>query len=555
MNYSDLLIQQLVTHGVETFCVAPGSRSSPLALAIARHAKESIVHFDERGLAFFALGIAKATKKSVALLVTSGTAVGNLLPAVMEASNDHIPLILLTADRPAELRDCSANQTIDQVKLFAHFVRYQADLPLCDPAFSTSYLASITSYALFCSAAPRRGPVHLNCMLREPFIPSFATENLRTFEIGELIASQESVHKWAKRLENLKKGWIILGALPHDVELEPYFALAHALHWPIYADVLSQARTAAQSITHMDLILKTGIEEPIQAILHFGGRTLSKAVPLFLKKHPPALYLHVSDCPTLLDPHSLVTHRLYAASDSFAHQLTLALIPSTESEWLSFWQDANEVITHHLNVFFEKGTTLTEPSLIREVGACAAGKAALFLANSMPIRDADTFLPQLDSPLTLFGNRGVSGIDGNIATAAGIAHALDKPLIALLGDLAFLHDMNAVSLLKEIPLCLIIVNNQGGGIFSFLDAYHNEKEEIFEKFIASAHTLHFAQAAALFGISYIQPTTHEILKSALEAFIEKPHSLLIEVCTNRKENTQLHAQITDRLKEALYAPS
>jgi 2-succinyl-5-enolpyruvyl-6-hydroxy-3-cyclohexene-1-carboxylate synthase len=556
MNYSDLLIEQLIAQGVHTFCVAPGSRSSPLALAIARCAKRSIVHFDERSLGFYALGLAKATRRATALLVTSGTAVANLLAAVMEASNDHIPLILLTADRPAELRDCSANQTIDQVKLFANFVRYQADLPLCDPAFSTSYLASIISHAYFCAQAPRPGPVHLNCMLREPVVLSVHTENVRNVASGELTASHATIQEWTERLQVVKKGWILLGSVPHDTQIEPYLNLARILNWPIYADVLSQCRTRREPhfITHMDLIIKTGVEEAPEVILHFGGRTLSKTILLFLKKHAPALYLHVSECPTLLDPYSLVTHRLYATDHSFATRLSQTLAPSLDSEWLCFWQNANKTIASDLDKFFCEHSALSEPSLIREVSAVAAGKAALFLANSMPIRDADAFLPRLESPLSLFGNRGVSGIDGNIATAAGIAHGLNKPLIALIGDLAFLHDMNSLALLKNIPLCLLVINNQGGGIFSFLDVAR-EKEEIFEKFLAATHTLHFSHAAALFDISYIQPSNQNALKDALQEFIEKPRALLIEVCTNRKENVELHTKITQSLKEALYVPA
>jgi 2-succinyl-5-enolpyruvyl-6-hydroxy-3-cyclohexene-1-carboxylate synthase len=393
-------------------------------------------------------------------------------------------------------------------------------------------------------------------MLREPFIPSLHTETVRSVAIGELTTSHATIQEWAQRLESVKKGWIILGALPHDTEIKPYLNLARTLNWPIYADVLSQCRTthSPHLITHMDLIVKTGIEEPPEAILHFEGRTLSKAIHLFLKKHAPSIYLHVSECPTLLDPYSLVTHRLYAASHSFAEQLSEALAPSTEADWLCLWQNTNEAIVNELNTFFCENPTLTEPSLIREVGVCATGKAALFLSNSMPIRDADAFLPRLELPLYIFGNRGVSGIDGNIATAAGIAHGLNKPLIALLGDLAFLHDLNSLSLLKNIPLCLLVINNQGGGIFSFLEIAR-EKEEVFEKFIAASHTHHFSHAAALFGIPYVQPTNHNSLRDALQDFIEKPRPLLIEVCTNRKENVEFHAKITESLKEALYASS
>lgn len=539
MNLSNLLIEQLVALGIDHFCLAPGSRSSPLALAIARLAPHSVIHFDERGLAFYALGLAKATRKPVALLTTSGTAVGNLLPAVMEAHHDHVPLILITADRPAELRDCSANQTTDQIKLFANCVRYQADLPLSDPAFSTRYLASIVSHALFCAEMPRPGPVHLNCMLREPFIPSMHEEQARFFEAGQRVASVQS---WTARLAEIKRGWIILGALPHDADTAPYLALAETLGWPIYPDVFSQCRTRQESvlIPHMDLLAKTGYAQLPEAVVHFGGRTLSKAIHLALQKTPPPLYLHVSDCPTLLDPDFTVTHRLYACGMTFAQQLCASLETRADREWLTFWQEADAAIATQLDL-----DILTEPGIVRHVASLAAGKAAFFLANSMPVRDADAFLPRLEAPLPLFGNRGVSGIDGNSATAAGIAHGLRKPVIAFLGDLAFLHDLNSLALLKNVPLCLIVINNQGGGIFSFLDV---SKEEAFEKFIATPHTLHFAHAAALFDIPYFRDDL-----SPLDSFFQEPRAMLIEMCTDRKENARLHAEITQRLKEAMYA--
>src|ERR1041385_8629484 len=165
-----LLIDQLIAQGIKRFCLAPGSRSTPLALAVAHHTlAKPHVHYDERGVGFYALGLSKAERTPAAIIVTSGTAVGNLLPAVMESSNDHVPLIVITADRPQSLRDCSANQTCDQVKLFANFVRWQGDLPLSDPKFPPSSLAAAIGQALFLCQKPRPGPVHLNCMLREPF--------------------------------------------------------------------------------------------------------------------------------------------------------------------------------------------------------------------------------------------------------------------------------------------------------------------------------------------------------------------------------------------------
>jgi 2-succinyl-5-enolpyruvyl-6-hydroxy-3-cyclohexene-1-carboxylate synthase len=544
-----LLVEHLVAHGIERFCLSPGSRSTALALAISKAKVRCDTHFDERALGFYALGCAKGSGKPVALLVTSGTAVGNLMPAVMEASNDHVPLILITADRPQELRDCSANQTCDQVKLFASYVRWQGDLPLSDPQFPPSSLAAAIGQALFLCQKPKPGPVHLNCMLREPFFSAYPSPalpiTLRQCDSGELIPTQESISYWIQRLTQCKRGLIVVGSMTHRIDA--IFQLAEKLGWPIYADILSQMRTHSHPhlISHFDLLVQIGQHEPIEAVLQFGQRITSKNVSEWLKKQSLQFYLHISDFPTLADPHHLVTHRLHASSAHIAHMLAYHTPRDPDPEWCTTWKERDTAVSEQLDHIFSQDLDLSEPAVIRSIATSIAPDTGLFLANSMPIRDADKFFPTLPHPLTVYANRGVSGIDGNIATALGIAQGMRKPLIALLGDLAFLHDLNALALLvkSEYPLCLIVINNGGGGIFSFLPI--QEKKEPFEKFFACAHNLTFSSAAALFDIPYAQPQTPAELSNC----IHSKKTILVEICTNRSENCALHDRIIAAIRK------
>jgi len=553
-----LLIEHLIAQGVERFCIAPGSRSTALALAVAQNPRaQADIHFDERGLGFYALGRAKGSRKPVVLIVTSGTAVGNLLPAVMEASNDHVPLILLTAYRPQELRYCSANQTCDQVKLFSSFVRWQADLPLSDPRFSPHFLASSIGQAVYQSQFPKPGPVHLNCMIRKPFYSSgtfeMQLEAPRFCERGTLIPSSQTIDEWVERLSPIKKGLMLVGSLPHNAPTDVLFALAEKLGWPIYADILSQMRTRSHPhlITYFDALIQSHYQQPIEAVLHWGERTVSKNVSEWLKKQTLSFYLHISDYPTLVDPHYIVTHRMHASYSLCAQMLIGALCKNSDPDWLDFWKQGNEKIKGEMEQFFLETREITEPGIIYHIGNHCKDNIGVFLSNSMPIRDADKFFSSCPYQISFFCNRGVSGIDGNIATAIGIAQGIQKPLIAVLGDLAFLHDMNSLALLNHAayPVCLIIVNNAGGGLFSFLPVY--EKKESFEAFFAAAHPYSFSQAASLFQIPYAQPQIPDDIDVLLKKFLKENRSIFIEVFTDRTENLQVHQQIARRFQCAL----
>ncbi|HEY2811218.1 MAG TPA: 2-succinyl-5-enolpyruvyl-6-hydroxy-3-cyclohexene-1-carboxylic-acid synthase [Rhabdochlamydiaceae bacterium] len=559
-----LLVEHLIAQGVDSFCLSPGSRSTSLALAIAHNPlAKTQVHFDERGMSFYALGMAKGLRKPVAIVTTSGTGTGNILPAVMEAGNDHVPLLVITADRPAELRECSANQTVDQTKLFSSLVRWQVDLPFSDPEFSPRYLASAIAHAVFMAKGARPGPVHLNCMFREPFFSSDEVikkeQAPRICERGKLVASDETIDKWAMHFSN-KKGLIIAGGMPWDCQIESLFDLAEKLGWPIYADILSQLRSHSHPhlISYFDPLLAASYQQPIEIALHFGNRIVSKAAAQWLQAQamrPSFAYVHVSDYPTLLDPHHVVTHRLHAEPMDFAKRLTQSCLTATNSGWLDFWSQGNAKIKSLLEDFFSAYPQILEPGIIRYLAQSDLAHAGIFFANSMPIRDADKFFPALGSRVPMFGTRGVSGIDGNIAAATGIAQGLRKPLIALIGDLACLHDINSLALLDqaEQPVCLIVVNNSGGGIFSFFSVY--EKKQAFEKFFAAAHPYTFAHAAAQFNIDYAKPSLPSEFKDLLNTFLRNKRSLLIEVTTCRSENLRIHQHLAKEAASLLQPQS
>jgi 2-succinyl-5-enolpyruvyl-6-hydroxy-3-cyclohexene-1-carboxylate synthase len=552
------LIDALIGQGINYFCCAPGSRSSPLMLAIANHPMaHPIVHYDERGVCFHAVGYAKARAKAAAVVATSGTAVGNLLPGIMEAYNDRIPLILLTADRPPELRDCGANQTCDQTKLFANHVRWQIDLPCPDERIPDRYLASTISHAVAMTSSSLSGPVHINCMFREPLFSQQIQRNRLdqhiSFEHPQLYPSKKTIAYWTEILSAKKQGVIIAASSSSD-QSEAIFALADHLKWPIFADILAAPRSFEEHpslITHFDPILKLKNSESVEAVIQFGDRFVSKTLTQWLERQTPEFYLHISDHPLRQDPTHLVTHRIHASPLLFTRGLLDALSPQEDSNWRERWRQWDDRCKQTLAQFFSEAPVLTEPGLIWEIASFLSEDWALFLANSMPIRDANQFFLPSSRCGPIFGNRGVSGIDGNIATAAGIAQGSGKPTVALLGDLSLLHDLNSLAFLAKLehPLLICVVNNGGGGIFSFLPV--SKRKEAFEEFIAAKHQISFAAAAALFDIPYSHPKTPAALAELLLHQKKTPQCCIIEITTDRAENIRIHEHITQAIETCL----
>jgi 2-succinyl-5-enolpyruvyl-6-hydroxy-3-cyclohexene-1-carboxylate synthase len=470
-----------------------------------------VVHFDERGLGFYALGYGKGAKRAAAVVVTSGTAVGNLLPSIMEAHHSFIPMLLLTADRPIELRECGANQACNQVRIFSSFLRWEIDLP---PQESEASLRSIAAQGVFHTLANPPGPVQINCQLREPHAPiekAWSSGQPIAFSFPKLIAPPFQT--------KASRGVIFIGALEADVR--PILEMAKRLRWPVFADILSNARSfpTKEQILHFDPILKKGGEKP-DFILHFGQRLTSK------KSLEWPADLHVACSPYLQDPTRRVSHRVQSEIDSFCETFEA----QTDAAWLAQWQQKDEMMRQQIEKRFEEALILTESGLMRRLSALIPEGSVVFLGNGMPIREADLFL--FPRPMRgFFANRGLSGIDGNLATLAGLSEGIEAPIVAILGDQACLHDLNSLALLKKTksPITLIVSNNFGGGIFSHLPL---SQSPYFETHIAASHAWRFEKWAEMFGMDYA---------SSLEN-ISFQRSSIVELNTCRRENYRFHAK-------------
>jgi 2-succinyl-5-enolpyruvyl-6-hydroxy-3-cyclohexene-1-carboxylate synthase len=376
-------------------------------------------------------------------------------------------------------------------------------------------------------------------------------------EHSRLHPSIQTIAHW-KHLLGVQKNGIILAGSDNRDHSAMIFALAERLQWPIFADVLSPLRACRNHpslIPHFDPILKVNPHLSSEAIIQFGDRFTSKTLTGWLEQQALEFFLHVSDHPDRQDPSHLITHRLLACPGIFTEELLLQLEDPDNSAWLSSWKGWDHACREALQDFFSSSTELTEPGVVWEIASFLSGEWALFLANSMPIRDANQFFASFpDRCGPIFGNRGVSGIDGNIATAAGIAEGCKKPTLALMGDLTFLHDLNSLPWLRQpgYPVVLCVINNGGGGIFSFLPVA--KRKEAFEEMIATSHNDSFRAAAALFNLPYHHPQSPEEFEELLVCQKKQPHSCLIEITTERSNNVLIHEQILKLLRSCLSSP-
>ncbi|MEM7175667.1 MAG: 2-succinyl-5-enolpyruvyl-6-hydroxy-3-cyclohexene-1-carboxylic-acid synthase [Chlamydiota bacterium] len=537
------LIRALVNGGIDHFCLSPGYRHTPLVLALADEpTREVFVHFDERGMAFHALGLAKATAKPVAMIVTSGTAAAHLLPAIMEASSTQVPLIALTADRPPELRGTGANQTTDQVRLYQNFVRYQVDLPCPTDSIPMQMVEKEVTTALGFATGAHPGPVHLNCMFRKPFfadlspppIPTFSRPTALTHGCPTLL--ERDVESLASALSQVKTGVILAGQLPPGVSPLALLKLAEKLQWPLLPDILSPLRSAIDHplvIANYELIFKTLNNHsfpPLAAVIQIGERYVSQRLLDYLAASAPPLYVHIAAHSARYDPAHLISHRITAEVASCCAALCDQLPQLPTSPWLERWQAVSKAAFALTKTYFETQSSCSQPALFHHLGSHIGQKMPLFIANSTPIRHANTFYHPQPQSMPIFGNRGLSGIDGNIATVMGLARGLKTPLIALLGDLAFLHDLNSLAQAKDVPFPIqwIVINNNGGAIFAQLPI--KKKTALFTRYFLTPHHLQLQDTARFFGLNYhlidhldklyfllaARPSTHTLIEVLID---------------------------------------
>ena len=432
--WAQLIVEELVRCGVTQFFVAPGSRSTPLVSAIARHPQaEAIVHFDERGNAFAALGYARATRKPAVWVTTSGTALANGLPAVIEASVEEVPMLLLTADRPPELRQTGANQTIHQPGIFGVYTKWSFDGPVPNDEMPASFVLSTIDQAVHRAT---EGPVHLNWMFREPLEPISANVSFDEYlqPVEEWIAgstpytsypsnvktvSGSEVERIVSLLRDEVRGVIVAGRMDTREEGMAVLQLAEKLKWPVFADIGSQIVGVDKSniIQHYDFLLPNIKDaEAVQVVLQFGRRSTSKKLLKWIETISFEHYIVVDRVAQRLDPIHQVNIRLEANIQEFCEQLLPLIDDQVNATWLNTWKDRDAAIGSRLDTFFDSSQELTEPGVARAISLALDPNQLLVLGNSMPVRDMDTFSRITADNIKVILNRGASGIDGTIAT-------------------------------------------------------------------------------------------------------------------------------------------
>lgn len=614
--WATLLVEELVRHGVTTFYASPGSRSTPLILAAGRNPRADVhMHIDERGSAFMALGHARMMGHAAAWLTTSGTAVANGHPAVVEARLEGLPMILLTADRPPELRETSANQTIRQVGLFGADVVWSFDVPVPTRSIPASFVLTTAAEAVRRS---QEGPVHLNCMFREPLCSGTDGPAPEHGETGLLAAWKAGSAPWtelapqhaasaqhaaARRaltdltrlLAASQRPLLMLGRMPVPgrAPLPPSgdaASLANAAppNWPVLADMASQyrssdAETLGAVVACYDAILYDRERWPMLApdlVLQLGRPPVSKRWQQFLEATRPQTVIVADSASGRIDPGHLVTHRW----DVAPHALVAALAAHPpagcqppDQQWAARWQVLSRAASTHisdaLSAAADAGTTvgaaagagtareaegLSEQACVRAaiaalqattVGAEEAEPSAspLVLGNSMVVRHADTFAAVARAAPPVVVNRGASGIDGQVSTAIGAARAAGRRALLILGDVTLLHDLNALGAARD--LTIVVINNDGGGIFSWLPV--SAAEDVFTPLFAMPHGLGFKAAADLFGLLYEAPTTSNEVAQAVRRGMAADGGVLVEVRATRDATLAHQKQFLRRVSDAL----
>jgi 2-succinyl-5-enolpyruvyl-6-hydroxy-3-cyclohexene-1-carboxylate synthase len=567
--WARLMIEELVRLGCNQFVICPGSRSTPLTVAAARHAKArtQIVH-DERAGAYWAVGYARATTRPACVITTSGTAVANLMPAVVEASNDHIPLLLLTADRPPELVDAGANQAITQSGLFGQYVRWHQDMPCPTGRIDPAYVMTTVDQAVHRCTADHPGPVHLNCAYREPLMgrtdmPMPASlcawqdsgKPYTDYAIVKRILHEKTAREVCSLLENTKKGLVLVGRLSSDAERTAVRFLIESLTWPVYADLASGLRlqeTGTHIIRYFDqTLLPEAFSKACapETVLHIGGRIVSKRVGLFLSEQRPQHFVQVVAHPDRHDPIHTVTCRLQGDIADIVSQIKPPGQVSQEAAYTDLFNASAHACDRIIGAHIQQDSVLTEPYVARRITELIPESTGLFVSSSMPIRDVDIYGVHGRDKIRVGVNRGVSGIDGILATAAGFAQGCGVPTTVLLGDLAMLHDLN--SLLQAArstrPLVIVVINNHGGGIFRFLPIAQHP--DVFEDYFVTPHNVSFAGVANDFGLPYRRPDTKEAFDQAYIQAVQSRQTCVIEVVTDGQHSFELRKE----MKQAMLA--
>ena len=550
MNHSEALTEQvfsfaseLYAYGVREVVISPGSRSTPLALAFEAHPNiKTWIHPDERSAAFFALGLIKGSEKPVAILCTSGTAAANYTPAIAESQISRLPLVVLTSDRPHELRSVGAPQAINQVNMFSNYVNFQFDLPIADGSEHTidtiNYQMQIASQYLY---GPHRGPIHFNLPFREPLTPDLDRVDLLTSVTKTLPHYQKSISvDDIKDILQEKNGLIIVGDMQHQA-VDQILTYSTIYDLPILADPLSHLRKEKHPnvITTYDLLYRAGLNLEVDYVIRVGKPVISKKLNQWLKKIDA--YQIIVQNNDQIDVFPTPPHISYeiSANDFFRSLMEEPLVE--RKKWLQQWQSLEQQARIEISDYLKHATD--EAAYVGSLIQKLTKEDTLFVGNTMPIRDVDNLL--FDSEASVYANRGANGIDGVVSTALGMA--AHKNVTLLIGDLSFYHDMNGLLMAKlnELHINIVLVNNNGGGIFSYLPQKRSATK-YFERLFGTPTGLNFEYTALLYDFTFKR---FDNLTDFKYAELSKMGSHMYEVMTNRDENLHQHQNLYQKLSE------
>jgi 2-succinyl-5-enolpyruvyl-6-hydroxy-3-cyclohexene-1-carboxylate synthase len=581
--YARLFVNSLATAGLVSVVISPGSRSTPLTLAFEAHPQiETFLHIDERGAGFYALGMALASDKPVALVCTSGTAVSNYFPAIVEAQMSQVPLLILTGDRPHELRHSGANQTIDQVKIFGDQVLWSVDMPIPQadaPEVALRHVQTTAVRAYTAANGLRKGPVHVNFPFRKPLEPeasekwqvasekSFTDHNFAT---GKLLPTNEQLEWLTAVLTQHPRGLIICGPrCPGGAFPAAVTALARQTGYPLLADPLSGVRffnrrdaenaeqKSVPSVKSVDDLPLSGYETFMQGdpgwsapevIVRFGQVPTSKWLNAYLDIISPAIRLHIRENGVWADDSHRTTH-FWQLNETAVCQTLLTRLQNHQPDptWPQTIHATEQATWHALQTqlsqhWFDGAAIATLLEMLPE-------DANLLIGNSLPTRHLDQYGRSRSKTLYIFGNRGASGIDGNIATGLGVAQASQRPTFIVVGDVTALHDLNSLLLASQTPnATIIVINNNGGGIFRRLPI--SQHEPPFTDRFLTPHGRSFEHAAAMFGLDYRRAESREQFADAVQTAVTQPAPRLIELITDGAQDEQIRKAINTAVRAA-----
>ncbi|MHB8619973.1 MAG: 2-succinyl-5-enolpyruvyl-6-hydroxy-3-cyclohexene-1-carboxylic-acid synthase [Chloroflexota bacterium] len=571
------LVDELVRSGVQNFSVCPGSRSTPLAISAARHPTARVwMHLDERSAGFFGLGLAMATRSPVALICSSGTAAANFMPAVIEAFQSRVPLIVLTADRPQEMQDCGALQTIDQVRLYGSCAKWFANVPQpVDEATVVRYTRAVACRAATTAVESPAGPVHLNCPYSEPLLPaedlwsSFEQavhlEPYVTVRTGLPTLSATEIDALVAELRG-KRGVIVCGPTDQDSGFPSSVArMAKTLGFPILADPLSSVRCGQHDrqsvIDTYDLLLRSdevaGRLAP-EVVLRFGGYPTSKALQSYMERFSSARQIVVDGGCGWRDPDHLRVQLFHAGETWLCQAVASAAFrltdPTDPPGWLALWREANALAGQALAEELAARVELSEGKVFAELAQLLPDESVLYVGNSMPMRDVDSFFHGSDRRIRILGNRGASGIDGVVSSALGAAAGLQRRVFLVIGDVSFYHDLNGLLAAKRhgLHLTIILVNNEGGGIFNFLQQATATDHDTFELLFGTPHGIDFEPIIGAFGGTYVRVSDWADFRQAIGES-SSGGLWVIEIRTERKRNVTWHQELWRAVSERVQA--